>query len=247
MKSLKTLFKTELIITIRSFDAIFFCVFFPLGVALLLGFLNGDKLAYEGAVFTKTQQSFGGLIAFGICACGIMGLPLSLADYRHKKILKRFKVTPVSPMQLLLAQIAVSFLIALVSALSVWLLLKIFFNYSMMGSLVSFILAYLLLTGAIFALGGMIASIAPNIKSANLLCTLLYFPMVFLSGATVPYEIMPKGLQIVADIFPLTQGIKLLKGVSLGMSIESFIPQIILLIVVGVVGLALSIKFFRWD
>ncbi|PKM94109.1 MAG: ABC transporter permease [Firmicutes bacterium HGW-Firmicutes-1] len=247
MKSLKALLKTEMLLASREFSAIFFGVLFPMAMALLLGFINGDQLAYGGAVFTKNQQAFGALISIGICACGLMGLPLNLADYRHKHILKRFKVTPISPLQLLLAQIMISLFIAIVSAIGVWLVLKVFFGYHMIGSIFHFILAYFLLTFAIFSLGGMIASLAPNMKTANFTCTIIYFPMLFLSGATIPYEILPKSLQTVSNVLPLTQGIKLLKGVSLGQPIDHLVISILLLIVVGVVSLSLSVKFFRWD
>lgn len=247
MKSLKALIKTELLLAVREFSAVFFGVLFPMAMALLLGFINGDQLAYEGASFTKNQQAFGALISIGICACGLMGLPINLADYRHKHILKRFRVTPISPMQLLSAQIFVSFLVAIISALGVWLVLKVFFGYQMNGSIINFLLAYFLVTVTIFSLGGMIASLAPNIKTANFICTMIYFPMLFLSGATIPYEILPKPLQSVSNILPLTQGIKLLKGISLGLPVDHLLSSILFLIVVGMIGLSLSIKFFRWE
>ncbi len=41
--------------------------------------------------------------------------------------------------------------------------------------------------------------------------------MLIFSGATPPYEVMPAALQKVADVLPLTQGIKLLKATSLGL------------------------------
>ncbi|MFW5710357.1 MAG: hypothetical protein ACOC7X_07270 [Spirochaetota bacterium] len=48
-----------------------------------------------------------------------MGLPLTLADYRHKKVLKRLQVTPVHPGLLLGIQFAVQTLMALLSAAQV--------------------------------------------------------------------------------------------------------------------------------
>ena len=59
------------------------------------------------------EQSFGAVIAIGIGATGLMGLPLALADYRHKKVLKRFVVTPVSPAVLLFVQFFVNLLVSL--------------------------------------------------------------------------------------------------------------------------------------
>lgn len=73
---------------------------------------------------------------------------------------------------------------------------------------------------AIFSIGMMIGGIAPDVRTAGMWASILYFPMLVLSGATLPYETMPSGLQRIADMMPLTQGIKLLKAVSLGLPAE---------------------------
>jgi len=71
--------------------------------------------------------------------------------------------------------------------------------------------------------------------------------MMFLSGATVPYEILPRGLRLFADIFPLTQGIKILKGAVLGTDLSSDLPRIALLSGIAAVSYAVSILTFRWE
>ena len=43
-------------------------------------------------------------------------------------------------------------------------------------------LSFLLVTVSIYSLGMLVASVAGNIKTANLLCTVLYFPMLIFSG-----------------------------------------------------------------
>lgn len=53
----------------------------------------------------KTGTVFGMLGANG--AGGVMGLPLVVSDYRSKKILKRFKVTPVSPAIIVAVQVVI--------------------------------------------------------------------------------------------------------------------------------------------
>lgn len=117
----------------------------------------------------------------------------------------------------------------------------------MLGSLINFILTFILVTISIYSIGGLIASLSPNIKIANLVTTLIYFPMLFLSGATVPYEVLPRGVQKISDIMPLTQGIKLLKGVSLGESIDNVIFPLILMIVITIICIVISLKTFRWE
>ena len=80
---------------------------------------------------------------------------------------------------------------------------------------------YLLVMLSMFSIGLMVGGIAPDTKTASVAASVLYFPMLIFSGATVPYEVMPPVLQKNADILPLTQGIKLLKATSLGLPLES--------------------------
>ena len=93
----------------------------------------------------------------------------------------------------------------------------------------------------------LVGGVAKNSKSASVIASILYFPMLIFSGATLPYEIMPKALQILADIMPLTQGIKLLKAAALGQPFGNVVVPILTMLVVTLVASALSIRFFRWE
>ena len=246
MKALIVLFKTELILAVREFSGVLFGLIMPFGIMLLMGTIYGNKPAYPGAEFTRLQQALPAVMTIGICSTGLMGIPLTIATYREKKILKRFKVTPTSPLLLLGAQFLNNLVFAALSGLLV-LITALHFGYTLKGSFTVFMGCALLVLFAIYSLGMLIASLSQNMKTANFLCTLVYFPMLFLSGATVPFEIMPAGLQNISRIMPLTQGILLLKGVSL--DIPGFIPvkPVIILVITGLVSLILSVKTFRWE
>lgn len=228
-------------------NSLIFGVAFSVIFAVIFGAVMGSKPAFEGADYTFVEQSFGAIISIGIGATGLMGLPLALSDYRYKKVLKRFLVTPVSPGMLLIVQFLVNLLVAVVCFLLVYLVYAIFFHYHMRGSLPLFLASYFLVILSIYSIGMLVASVSPNIKTANILCCIVYFPMFFFSGATLPYEIMPQGMQKASDILPLTQGIKLLKNTSLGLPIEHAAFPIILMIGLALVCIALSIRFFRWE
>ncbi|MTI66122.1 MAG: ABC transporter permease [Firmicutes bacterium] len=247
MKSLWIMLKIEFKLAIREFSGILFGIILPAGIITLLGILFGDKLASGNDGYTMLQQSFAAVITIGICATGLMGIPITISSYREKKVLKRFKVTPTSPVLLLIAQFLSNFILAVISSVLVFVIAYLFFDYKMIGSLWIFIIIYLLVVLSIYSIGMLIASISNSVKTSNLLCSLVYFPMFFLSGATIPYEIMPKGLQKFADIMPLTQSIKILKGVSLGSEINGYLLQIIILLVTTIVCIILSIKFFRYE
>ena len=91
------------------------------------------------------------------------------------------------------------------------------------------------------------ASLCRTVKSVNAVTTLVYFPMLFLSGATIPYELFPGGLQKVANVLPLTQGIKLMKAVSMGMEMDSIWKIVLLLVGITLVCTTISVKTFQWE
>ena len=93
----------------------------------------------------------------------------------------------------------------------------------------------------------MVGGIAPNTKMAGTIASLLYFPMLIFSGATLPYEIMPALLQKIANLLPLTQGIKILKSASLGLEIGNIYLPVIIMFVIAILCIGISLKFFKWE
>lgn len=247
MKAFKTMLKTELKLSLRGIDMFIFAICMPVVITVIIAIIYGNKPAFEGANYTFLQQSFGALTTIAICAGGVMGLPLVISDYRNKKILKRFKVTPVSPVMILAVQLVIYSLYSLTSLILVYGVVRLFFNYNFQGSWGLFLSSYLLVMLSMFSIGLMVGGVAKDTKIAGVIASILYFPMLIFSGATLPYEIMPKVLQKIADILPLTQGIKLLKAASLGISINDVTIPIIVMASIAIVCTLIAVKFFKWE
>lgn len=247
MKAFKTLLKTEIQLSLRGMDMFIFAICMPIVVVVILGALFGNKPAFEGAEYTFLEQSFGAVSTIAICAGGVMGLPLVVSDYRSRKILKRFKVTPTSPALILAVQVAIYTLYSIASLILVYMISTLFFGYHLRGSWPQFLGAYLLVMLSMFSIGLLVGGLAPNTKIAGVAASLLYFPMLIFSGATLPYEVMPAGLQNAADMLPLTQGIKLLKAASLGLPIDSVLIPTIVMIVIAAICVTISLRFFKWE
>lgn len=247
MRAFKTMLKTELKLSLRGMDMLIFAICLPVVMVILLGIIYGSKPAYDGAGYTFLEQSFGAISTIAICAGGVMGLPLLISDYRHKKILKRFKVTPSSPVLILAVHLVIYVIYSAVSLILVFLVSKLVFQSNFEGSFIGFLGSYLLVMLSMFSIGMMVGGIAPDMKTASIIASILYFPMLIFSGATLPYEVMPAALQKVVDILPLTQGIKLLKATSLGLSIGNVLESVIILSLLAVICSSISIKFFRWE
>ena len=243
MNALAWLIRIEILSSIREFSSVLFGLLLPVGIISLLGVLYGDGT--DGGL--TIELAVPAVMTIGICASGLMGLPLNLSSYREKKILKRFQVTPISPALLLAAQFINQTITAVLSAFLVWLVARLWFGYELMGSWGGFIMVLTLVLFSIYAIGLCIASVAPSTKSASLIASLLYFPMFFLSGATIPFEIMPAGMQWFAQWMPLTQGIILLKAVSLGESLALYWQAAMILLVTGTLAMVVSVKTFRYE
>ncbi len=247
MKSFRAMLKTEIKLSLRGMDMIIFAICMPVVLTIILGVIYGNKEAFNGSGYSFLEQSFGGIATIAICAGGVMGLPLVVSEYRHKKILKRFKVTPVSPAMILMVQIVIYALYSIVSLILVYGTAKIFFDFRFSGSWFKFLGSYFLVMASMFSIGMMVGGIAKNIKSASVIASVLYFPMLIFSGATLPYEVMPTSLQNIADILPLTQGIKLLKATSLGLTIDNVMMPIIIMIIIGIVCTGIALRYFKWE
>ena len=247
MKTFRTMLKNEMKLSLRDMNMVIFAICIPLVVLILLGVIYGNKPVSPGAEYTFLEQSFGALTTIAICAGGVMGLPLVVSDYRNKKILKRFQVTPVSPGMILAVQVAIYTIYSVASLILLYIVSAVFWGFRMEGSIVAFLGSYLLVMLSIFSIGMMVGGISPNSQTAGVIASLLYFPMLIFSGATLPYEVMPEAMQKVVSILPLTQGIKLLKAASLGLPIERTFVPVIVMVVLAVICIGVSLCFFKWE
>ena len=247
MNKFLTMLKTELKLSFRGMDMIIFAVCMPVVVVILLGIIYGGKPAFDGADYTFLEQSFGAVSTIAVCAGGVMGLPLVISDYRQKKILKRFKITPSSPVLLLSVQVAIYMIYSLIALVLIYLVSVLLFGMKLQGAFLPFMGAFFLVMISMFSIGMMVGGVSPNTKIASVLASLLYFPMLIFSGATLPYEVMPAVLQKLADLLPLTQGIKLLKAASLGLPAENVMASLAVMAVITVVCGGISIRFYKWE
>jgi ABC-2 type transport system permease protein len=247
MKTFGTILKTEIKLSLRGMDMLIFAVLMPLVILIVLGLIYGNKPAFEGSDYTFVEQSFGALVSVSICAGGTMGLPLVVSDYRSKQILKRFKVTPVSPVTILLTEVAVFVLYALFSLITLLITASAFFDFRFRGNPAIFLAGWLIVIVSLFSIGMMVGGIAKNSKIAGIIASLIYFPMLIFSGATLPYEVMPSAMQRIVDFLPLTQGIKMLKAATLGLKTEQVLVPVIIMVAIGGICSFIAIRFFKWE
>lgn len=77
--------KIEGKLSIRDMNMVIFAIIMPVVILIILGFIYGNKPAFEGADYSFIEQSFGALSTIAICAGGLMGLSILISDYRERK------------------------------------------------------------------------------------------------------------------------------------------------------------------
>ncbi|MCM3785357.1 ABC transporter permease [Neobacillus mesonae] len=244
MHSFLTFLKIEGKLVWKSIDIFIFGICFP----IILGSIFGYTLSKDGAGSGAShfELSYAAVVTIGMLATGVMGLSLTLADYRHRGILIRLQVTPVSPLQIVFAQALVQMAAALFSFIGVTLVYIFVFDFQLQGSWVSFALSYAYVLLAMYSIGILIGSIVRDTKAANVWSSVAYFSMLLFSGATIPYEVLPSYLRWGMDLFPLSHGIHLLKNTSTGASLSDSLLHVTVLGICMIVCIGIAIRYFRW-
>ncbi len=175
-----------------------------------------------------------------------MGLPLAVSGLREMKILKRLRVTPVSPVFVLGVELSMYILYCAVSLLTLSAA-ALLWGVRLHGSLLAFLGSWLLTMLSTLSIGMLAGGAAKDTKQASVIASILYFPMLVFSGTTLPIEVMPTAMQKIVSFFPLTQGLTMMKNTFLGISTGSFLLPICVMVGAAALCTALAIRFFRWE
>lgn len=115
------------------------------------------------------------------------------------------------------------------------------------GEIYGFLGSWALTMLSTLSIGMLVGGTAKDVKQASVLASILYFPMLIFSGTTLPIEVMPAAMQKIVGVFPLTQGITMMKQAFLGISAGSVLHPVCVMLGVSALCTALSIRFFRWE
>ena len=246
MKQFFRLYTIEQKLFFRSPDIFIFNLCMPVVTLIIIGLIAGSRMAGDSGL-TYLESSFVAISSVGICCSAFMSIPIVMVDYRDKKILKHFYCSPCSPVRLLLVDVLCSGVMAGLSAVFVAITACLFFGYRMSGNVLLYTGTWLLTLIAMFSIGLLVAAVCKTTKSMNVATSLLYFPMLLFSGATIPYELFPKEMQLVAGYMPLGVGIRLMKSASAGVSVSAMGSEILILVLIAVCCTVIAVKIFRWE
>jgi len=249
MRSFKNLFFVQFKLYLREPVAFFFSLAYPSLLLLFFGLIFGNQPApdYWGRPFGTVDASVPAYAGIVIGTVALMGIPIDTASNQENGVLRRYRATPLHPLTYLAASVAVYLLIALLGMLILVVVGKLIFGLRMAGAWSSVLAAYILSALGFFALGYIIASLAPTARMAQVVGMVIFFPMMFLSGAGMPLQLLPEGMRRVSDFLPLSYVVRLVQGLWFGDPWRELWLPTVVLGGITVLGTIFAARLFRWE
>jgi ABC-2 type transport system permease protein len=197
------------------------------------GTVDGSVPAYIGLII--------------IISVGLMSIPIATSSSRESGVLRCFRVTPLSPAVYLISDVAVYFLMTLLGVILLVLVGTFGYHMRFDGNRLSVLGGFTLSALTIFNFGYLIAGLAPTARIAQTVEMVIAFPMMFLSGSTLPLVVLPDGVRAVSQFLSVTHVVTLMQGLWKGDAWSGHLTEMVILAGVLVIGLLLVAKTFRWD
>src|SRR5580698_5021913 len=242
MKSYKALIALDLKLALRNRAVIFFNYLFP----LIFFFIFGQAMhAERGAAMTSVISM---VLIIGILGNGLFGAGIRAVQEREANILRRYKVTPITPAPLLVASAVTGWILYMPNVILIFTLAHFLYGMPFPQSMFSIIVFISIAIIGFRAIGLIIASVVNSMQESQLLVQLIYLPMLFLSGATFPLSMFPPWLLVVTQFLPATYLVTGVQAMLLrNEGIVANIQPAAALVLTMVVGLFIAYKLFRWE
>jgi ABC-2 type transport system permease protein len=218
-------------------------------VLLFIGFgrLMGGRMDASDRVRDFLGADVPVLVAMLIALNAVLSLVTVIAIYREGGILKRLRATPLRPHTILTAHVLVKLIFTAVTLLLTMLAGRRFYPVALDVPWVSVTAALLLTTISVLSIGFLVASVVPTARFAQPIGTVLFYPMLGVSGLFVPVASLPPALQALSHVMPLTYAVSLLRGIWLGEGWAAHAWDVAALAVIFGACTALSARVFRWE
>ncbi|MCA9843701.1 MAG: ABC transporter permease [Dehalococcoidia bacterium] len=252
MRAILRLTLVEMKLFVREPLALVFVFAFPLFVLFVLGGVFGNDVDLQDEENLRVWRGVGpadyyqpAYIGLVMASVGLITMPLRITSYREQGVLRRFEAAGVAKTAILGSQLLVGLGMMTVGAAAIVVASNLSQGTSLSESWGLTVPAYLLSAITFAVLGLMLGSVLPGSRAAQGAGMLLFFVMMFISGAGPPREVLANGMKGFSELLPLTHVILLLQDTWLAAEWDGTASLVVaaFLVVAG----AVTLRFFRWE
>ncbi|MEP3046517.1 MAG: ABC transporter permease [Roseibium sp.] len=181
---------------------------------------NRATPTFEVALFFNPEQRTAinivpGLVGIILTMTMIMFTSAAIVRERERGNMEMLINTPVRPMELMIGKIIPYVFIGLIQTVIILGLGHLLFNVPFGQHLFDLFIGTLLFIGASLSLGLVMSTIAQSQLQATQMTVFVLLPSILLSGFMFPYEGMPVIAQYIAEVFPATHFMRMIRGLVL--------------------------------
>src|SRR5271163_826129 len=230
-------------LTLRNKMFFFFSVIMPLIFFFLYAgiFAKGDP--------QKVRFFLGPVLALNVMG-SFWGLSATLVMFREQGILRRFHVSPVSASDMLASSILANLVLTLPTVIVEILFARFIFHVTDFGNFVSAFLLIGLGAMSFASLGLVVASVTNTMQETQVINQLIWLPLIFLSGATIPLAQLPLVVRRVGLFLPATYLVTELQD-AIFWSAAPWNRDVLIalgsLLLWAILTFFLSAQLFRWE
>ncbi len=233
----------------RNPAAVFFTVAFPLMFLLIFELIFGDDTLEELGNLATTTYYVPAILTLAIVSATMQSVAIRLTGERENGILKRGRGTPMPSWIFFAGRIGNAIVISLLMLIVVPGIGRLLYGVDIPWEHVPAILVTLAVGAASFcALGVALTAIIPSEDAAPAVTNVIIFPLYFLSGVLIPETEVPDSVLRISEIFPIRHFFEAFfaswNPATTGGGFEW--ADLGIVAAWGVLGLVLSIRYFRW-
>ncbi len=225
----------------------FFTLIFPIMLLFLFGSIYGNEPSEYFNGYGSVDISIPAYTAMIIATTGLVGLPITVSSYRENGVLRRLRTTPINPLMILFSQVVVLFCMTLIGMAFLIIAGKFFYQMRFDGNVFNVVVGFILSSLSFFAIGFVLAGLMPSARTAQIVGMVVLYPMLFLSGAGFPRELLPETIIKISKFLPLTYVVNLLRGFWIGEGWANHSLNILVLASILIIGVVISYFTFRWE
>jgi ABC-2 type transport system permease protein len=168
--------------------------------------------------------------------------------FREQGILRRFRVTPVGASAMLASSLVSNYFLTLPTIAVEFFLSRSVFHMAGLGNVLSIFVLVTIGTVTFASLGLIVASVTNTMQETQIINQIIWFVFLFISGATIPFPLLPGAVQAVAVFLPATY---LVSGLQRAMIDHTNLPNLgAYLASLGgcaLIAFIVAAQLFRWE
>lgn len=229
----------------RSREAAFFTFLLPIILLVLLGSVYGDEDDIGG--MRASTYLLAGLLGYGVVSTAFASLAISLVIRRESGVLKRIRGTPLPTWIYLAALVASTLVVVALEAGAQLVVGRLVLDAGWPTEPGALALALALGSLSFAALGLALTGAIRSAEGSSAVVNAVYLPATFICGVFFSVDSLPRLLEALAGVLPLTYLLELVRDAFVEGQLDASAEALAVLVGWGALGALLAVRLFRWE